>query len=54
MGGGILQALPRVEIRDKKEEYYEEKWWDAECHNRKEDLKKALDGLRRGEVEGKE
>ena len=49
----VLQALPRVEVRNRKEEYYEERWWGAKCHRRKEELKKVLEGLREGLIEDK-
>ena len=38
--------MPRIEIRGKREEHYEEKWWDEECHRRKKDLNKTLKELR--------
>ena len=44
----VAKAIPRVEVRGRRQIYYEEKWWDEECHRKKEKLKEALGKLRRG------
>ena len=46
----VTKALPRVEVRGRREVYYEEKWWDGECHREKGKLKEALGKLRREEI----
>ena len=43
-----------MEICGRKNEYYEEKWWDEECHSKKVALNKALRELRRGEISEEE
>ena len=42
----VAKAMPRIEVRGKREEHYEEKWWDEECHKRKEELKRSLKDLK--------
>ena len=38
----VISTILRVEVRGRREEYYEEKWWDEECHRKKEALNKTL------------
>ena len=47
-------AIPRVEVRGRRKNFYEEKWWDEDCHRKKEELNKALGNLRRGEINEEE
>ena len=41
-------------VRGRKNEYYEEKWWDEECHSKEVALNTALKELRRGEISEEE
>ena len=50
----VLTTIPRLELRGKKEDCYEEKWWDGECHSKKVELNEVLKGLRRGEISEEE
>ena len=49
-----LLAISGVEVRGYKEEYFKDKWRDAECHKKKEDLNKTLEVLRKGGIEKEE
>ena len=49
----IQRAIPRIMDRGCKERK-EEKWWDAECHEKKRELRESLRSLKRGEIEEKE
>ena len=43
-----------MEVRGRKNEYYEEKLWDEECHSKKVALNTALRELSRGEISEEE
>lgn len=49
----VVAALPlkSMVIKDDK---YEKKWWDKECHEKKEELKRELKKLKDGTINGEE
>ena len=49
----IQRAIPRIVVRGCKEKI-EEKWWGAECHEKKRELRESLRSVKRGEIEEKE
>ena len=50
----VADAILRIEVRGQREDCYEEKWWDEECHKRKIVLTKSLKEMRTREISEEE